>query len=315
MRLSRCAYATVAVGVAVIGGLCDAVLSGGAGEEGDACAEHAQCAAGLYCTKAEECALCDDGGDAVCSMYGDSIDGSCHPCVAERPGSSSSGAPVLDGQQQLQQQQQQQQQQTLVKTQSGAQRGEVVEWNERQFSLKDDGMTILPQALTALQLIELNFVLDPLLDNLNATVAALDPSVLQRNAANLDRNRDAVDSHNGFCFGDIVQRGPGKYELRVPELDLYPPTPVQGSLPWIPPPPLFPPELQLNTQPAPPWREVVLSALGADAELRSATVILSTKAGLVTHEPASSQHWHSDGTLPPQEYSHLAYAVVVCTYL
>jgi hypothetical protein len=175
-------------------------------------------------------------------------------------------------------------------------------------------MAILPQALSAWQLIELNLILDPLLDSMNATANLLDPVVLQRNAANLASNRDEVDSHNGFCFGDIAQRGPGKYEIRVPELDVHhpPPPPDTEKLPWIPPPPFFPPELKLDNHPR--WRQIVMGALDGDAELRSATVILSTKAGLVTREPASSQHWHSDGSLPPQEYSHLAYALVVCTY-
>ena len=48
--------------------------------EGDTCAGHADCAAGLYCTQGEECGLCRDDEEEPCAMWGDSIDGSCAVC-------------------------------------------------------------------------------------------------------------------------------------------------------------------------------------------------------------------------------------------
>ena len=274
----------------------------GEGDEGDACATHSECGEGLYCTQAEECGLCDDDGEPLCTVYRDSIDGSCAPCGAAAAPTPPPPPPLPPPPPPLAKD---------TAAPAVARRGEVVAWDAREFSLAADGMAILPHALTGAQLAELNLILDMLLTNLNATVTDLDPAVLQRNAASL-ATRDTVDSHNGFCFGDISQRGPGKYEIRVPELDLYPPPPppITEKRPWVPPLPLFPPELKLANHPA--WRDTVLSALGEDAELRSATVILSVSHGIgPLGEASTSQHWHSDGTLPPAEYMGIAYGVVV----
>jgi hypothetical protein len=54
--------------------------------------------------------------------------------------------------------------------------------------------------------------------------------------------------------------------------------------------------------------------LGPDAELRSATVILSASKAMVTNETATTQHWHSDGSLAKNSLGNLVldpYALVV----
>ena len=198
-------------------------------------------------------------------------------------------------------------------------------------------MAILPDALSAIQLADLNRQVDSLLAKIEANAAELGAEQLASNE--LHNGALGAKSNAGFCFGDITQRDPGKYEVRLPELDLYPPPPppLSASLPWVPPPLLFPHHLQLA---AVPWRAVVEEALGGEPsqppELRSATVIVSAKQALITvrgalapactlrpvavsdlpggfaqGEESRSQAWHSDGTLPPEEYMHMAYAVVV----
>ena len=64
---------------------CLSVVGGGpAGVEGDACAAHADCAAEHYCTKNQECGVCEDeDGEAPCELWGDSIDASCKVCGAD----------------------------------------------------------------------------------------------------------------------------------------------------------------------------------------------------------------------------------------
>ena len=44
---------------------------------------------------------------------------------------------------------------------------------------------------------------------------------------------------------------------------------------------------------SPPWWPTVAGMLGPDAELRSATVILSSAQAFVTNEAATPQAWHS----------------------
>lgn len=223
----------------------------GGGEEGDSCLAHADCGGEMYCPKSEECALCVDDDEELCTLYRDSIDGSCAPCgeQAARPPQQADGLTTPEP--------------PAERDALAVATGEVVTWDARAFTLKEDGMAILPGALTASQLAELNFLLESLLANLEASAAVLDPSVLEANAARLSEARDQVDSHNGFCFGDITQRGPGKYEIRVPELDLYPPPPppITAKRPWVPPAPLFPSYLDLKE--SPPWREAILQALGS----------------------------------------------------
>ena len=53
------------------------------------CSAHGDCTAESYCTKTDGCARCIDDGEDICSVYQDSIDGSCARC---KPGSAGAGA-------------------------------------------------------------------------------------------------------------------------------------------------------------------------------------------------------------------------------
>lgn len=54
-----------------------------ADEAGQPCSTHGDCARDAYCTRNLDCAKCEDGGDRVCHMWGDSVDGSCVRCDGE----------------------------------------------------------------------------------------------------------------------------------------------------------------------------------------------------------------------------------------
>ena len=72
-----CLLLLICCGLSVVGG-------GPAGLEGDTCAAHADCAAEHYCTKNQECGVCEDeDGEAPCELWGDSIDASCKVCGAD----------------------------------------------------------------------------------------------------------------------------------------------------------------------------------------------------------------------------------------
>jgi hypothetical protein len=189
-----------------------------------------------------------------------------------------------------------------------------------RLDLAADGLAVLPGALDAEQLAGLNAMVDTQLARLQRAVAGLGEAELRRQG-------------QGFCFGDIAQRDRGKYELRVPGIDLRPPAKGRrtaavaaaaaaeaeavGTGDQVEPinqvepagPPAGFPDFLLP--PSARWWPMVAGALGPDAELRSATVILSMAAALGTAEPAASQHWHSDGSLPPDDFALPAYALVV----
>ena len=135
---------------------------------------------------------------------------------------------------------------------------------ETPLSLALDGMTTLHGALSAEELSILNAYVDRALGQMEQNMQALSHSV----TAQIDSMRQ---QGLFLCLGDVVQRGVGKYEIRVPELDLYPRDQPEGSG-------QLPPFLVYS----PAWWPEVTAALGSDAELRSATVILSTSAELVT---------------------------------
>jgi hypothetical protein len=77
------------------------------------------------------------------------------------------------------------------------------------------------------------------------------------------------------CFADVIGRQPGKYECALPELE------DSSVLSW------------LAREAA--WVSVVRNALGADARLVSATVIVSMALSL-EGRPARNQSWHADGS-------------------
>lgn len=172
---------------------------------------------------------------------------------------------------------------------------------ETPLSLALDGMTTLHGALSAEELSILNAYVDRALGQMEQNMQALSHSV----TAQIDSMRQ---QGLFLCLGDVVQRGVGKYEIRVPELDLYPRDQPEGSG-------QLPPFLVYS----PAWWPEVTAALGSDAELRSATVILSTSAELVTgniEAPRSvllqgATAWHSDGARPPAEHAGVTYALVV----
>jgi PKHD-type hydroxylase len=56
-----------------------------ADEDGQSCSAHDDCARDAYCTKNSECAKCEDEDERLCSMWRDSIDGSCARCDSEPP--------------------------------------------------------------------------------------------------------------------------------------------------------------------------------------------------------------------------------------
>jgi len=109
----------------------------------------------------------------------------------------------------------------------------------------------------------------------------------------------AMAGRSQACFGDLVTRNAGKYEVRLPQLEL-------GSE-------KFPQYLLGNM----PWVAKVGAALAGKFELRSATVIISAPRLLLPAEAKvehnKSQEWHSDGTVPPidQLPATTAYGVVV----
>jgi len=139
------------------------------------------------------------------------------------------------------------------------------------------GLAVLPGALNAEQLASLNVMVDAQVARLHLAVAGLGKAELK-----------------GFCFGDVIERGRGKYELRVRGIGVRP---DDGGLP----------DFLLMGQ----WLPLVAGALGPNAELRSVTVILSMAMALGTAEAAVSQPWHSDGSLPPDDFALPAYALVV----
>jgi len=56
-----------------------------ADEDGQSCSAHDDCARDAYCTKNSECVKCEDEDERLCSMWRDSIDGSCARCDSEPP--------------------------------------------------------------------------------------------------------------------------------------------------------------------------------------------------------------------------------------
>ena len=79
-------------------------------------------------------------------------------------------------------------------------------------------MAILPDALSAIQLADLNRQVDSLLAKIEANAAELGAEQLAANE--LHNGALGAKSNAGFCFGDITQRDPGKYEVRLPELEI-----------------------------------------------------------------------------------------------
>lgn len=55
----------------------------GADDDGKPCSSHGDCADEAYCTRGSACAKCEDEGESVCSVWRDSIDGSCARCGGE----------------------------------------------------------------------------------------------------------------------------------------------------------------------------------------------------------------------------------------
>lgn len=49
------------------------------------CSSHGDCAGDAYCTTGSSCSKCDDEGESVCSVWRDSIDGSCARCDKPAP--------------------------------------------------------------------------------------------------------------------------------------------------------------------------------------------------------------------------------------
>ena len=107
--------------------------------------------------------------------------------------------------------------------------------------------------------------------------------------------QNIYDSNRRFCFHDVTQRDPGKYEVKIENAWLTPHATANNdnnsssTLLWesyITAP--------LPTSPT-PWAPLVRAALGDDAELYSASMIYSTHASFFG-EPAQDQGWHSDGS-------------------
>lgn len=168
-----------------------------------------------------------------------------------------------------------------------------------RLSLRHDGLMLMPNALSPSELQELNAIVRQAIGNLENNTQTLSPLALTKLArGNLNGRRANGAANNGlFCFGDITQRDPGKYEVRA----FYDPDRQEDLLP----------EFVVNS---PRWLRTVNGELGPDAELRSATVILSASKAMVTNETATTQHWHSDGSLAKNSLGNLVldpYALVV----
>jgi hypothetical protein len=147
---------------------------------------------------------------------------------------------------------------------------------------------VLPKALSEAQLEDLNAMVDRALrtlENNTQALSAVSLSKLARQTQAAGRASYGSSANSQFCFGDITARDPGKYEIRIPELDLAPP----GESRSIDNLPRF-----ITSRPR--WHATVANALGKDAELRSATVILSSDRAMVTNETAQDQVGHT--TLP-----------------
>jgi hypothetical protein len=186
----------------------------------------------------------------------------------------------------------------LVPTLDNANAGSVLDPGTR-LSLRHDGLMLMPNALSPSELQELNAIVRQAIGNLENNTQTLSPLALTKLArGNLNGRRANGAANNGlFCFGDITQRDPGKYEVRA----FYDPDRQEDLLP----------EFVVNS---PRWLRTVNGELGPDAELRSATVILSASKAMVTNETATTQHWHSDGSLAKNSLGNLVldpYALVV----
>jgi hypothetical protein len=159
--------------------------------------------------------------------------------------------------------------------------GQVLDPSQK-FSLADDGMMVLPDALSEAQLKDLNAMVDRALrtmENNTQALSGISLSKLARQNEAAGRMSFGSSANSQFCFGDITTRDPGKYELRIPELDLSPPGESGRNNALLP---------RFITS-RPRWYAMVANALGKDAELRSATVILSTDRAIVTNETAQDQ--------------------------
>ena len=169
-----------------------------------------------------------------------------------------------------------------------------------RFSLAKDGLTFMPDALSPMDLKDMNDIVDRAishLENNTQSLSSMALTKLARATESTGRKSYGATDNSLFCFGDITQRDPGKYELRT----------------------FYDSQREVNTLPesiieAPRWLRTIYETLGRDAELRSATVILSTAEALVTNETATTQHWHSDGALasgPNGKLSLDTYGLVV----
>ena len=96
-------------------------------------------------------------------------------------------------------------------------------------------MAILPDALSAIQLADLNRQVDSLLAKIEANAAELGAEQLAENE--LHNGALGAKSNAGFCFGDITQRDPGKYEVRQPSPPAGPIHQTPLSAGWLSPDP------------------------------------------------------------------------------
>ena len=186
----------------------------------------------------------------------------------------------------------------LLQLDDGVRAGRVLDPSQR-FSLHEDGLTLLPGALSAAELEELNSVVRRAVWNLENNTQELSTLALTKLARANEKTRRShgAIANSLFCFGDITQRDPGKYEARA----FYDPERQEDVLPPV-------------ITNSPRWLPAVHQELGRDAQLRSATVILSTANAMVTNETATTQAWHSDGTLGKDSKGDLVsmtYALVV----
>ena len=103
-----------------------------------------------------------------------------------------------------------------------------------RFSLADDGLQIMPAALSAAELESMNAYVDRALERLENNTQLMTPAMLTkvgRLVRKAGRGAYGSASNAQFCWGDITTRDPGKYEVR--QLSTSRPSPPNPALCWL----------------------------------------------------------------------------------
>jgi len=109
-----------------------------------------------------------------------------------------------------------------------------------RFSLADDGLQIMPAALSAAELESMNAYVDRALERLENNTQLMTPAMLTkvgRRVRKAGRGAYGSASNAQFCWGDITTRDPGKYEVRQPSPPAGPIHQTPLSAGWLSPDP------------------------------------------------------------------------------